>query len=93
MEWLKYIDHWHWWVLASALLLLEMAAPTFFFLWLAIAAVALGFLVLGYPTMSLEIQFGAYGLLCIVAAIAWYRFREIPNPETSGDPGIGETRK
>ena len=91
MEWLKYVDYWHWWVLAGALLILEMSAPTYFFLWLGIAAAAVGFLVLGFPDMPFEIQFVAYGVLCIVAAIAWYRFRENPNPESSVETSISDS--
>ncbi|SEJ11814.1 hypothetical protein SAMN04488058_10450 [Deinococcus reticulitermitis] len=41
---LNNIDPWHWWVLGGSLLLLELAAPGVFFVWLALAAFGLGLL-------------------------------------------------
>lgn len=76
MQWLSYLDFWHWWVLAGLMLILELWAPTYFFLWLGIAASAVGFLVLVFPTMALEAQFLAFGVLSIVAAIGWHRHRD-----------------
>ena len=49
------IDYWHWWILAGILLIIEISAPSFFFLWLAIAAAALGRLaaiILAEPAVS-----------------------------------------
>jgi membrane protein implicated in regulation of membrane protease activity len=82
MEWLRHIDFWHWWILAGVLLLLELSAPTYFFLWLGIAAAAVGFLVLVFPAMTVEVQFVAFGVLSIFAVLAWRRYRETHVPES-----------
>lgn len=75
MDWLSQIDFWHWWVLAGAFLVVEMTAPTYFFLWLGIAAAAVGFLVLVFPGLGVWIQFAAFGVLSVIAAVGWRRHR------------------
>lgn len=76
MDWLSHIAFWHWWVLAGLLLVVEMSAPSYFFLWLGIAAAAVGFLVLVFPGMAVWIQFAAFGVLSVIAAVGWRRQRD-----------------
>jgi membrane protein implicated in regulation of membrane protease activity len=80
MEWLINVEYGHWWILAGVLLFLELLSPTYFFLWLGIAAAAVGFLVLVFSSMPFETQFVAFGVLAIISTMAWYRFRESPSP-------------
>jgi len=82
MEWLKHIVFWHWWILAGVLLILELTSPVFFFLWLGFAAAAVGFLLLVFPSIPVEAQLVLFGILCIVAVLAWRRYREIHPPES-----------
>jgi membrane protein implicated in regulation of membrane protease activity len=66
------MSYWHWWMLAVALLVLEfLAIGTFgsFFLWPAIAAVAIGFLTLLYPTLSVEYQILILAMVAIVSVM------------------------
>lgn len=76
MDWLSQIVFWHWWVLAGLLLIVEMSTKSYFFLWLGIAAAAVGFLVLVFPGMALGIQFAAFGVLSVIAALGWRRQRD-----------------
>ena len=55
-EWFEQIVFWHWWILAGLLLIVELTAPAFFFLWLGIAAAATGLLLLVFPAIPLEMQ-------------------------------------
>jgi membrane protein implicated in regulation of membrane protease activity len=87
MEWLGQIVFWHWWILAGLLLIIELTAPAFFFLWLGIAAAATGFLLLVFPTMPIEMQLVCFSVLSIVAVIAWRRYREA-HPVVSGQPNL-----
>lgn len=73
MEWLNEIDYSHWWMFAGVLLLLELSTRVFFFLWLSFAAAAVGFLLLVFPHIPLLTQAIMFGLLSLVAAIAWRR--------------------
>ncbi len=68
------ISYWHWWILAAALVILEVFAPGAFFLWLGIAAAALGLLVYAFPAMGWEYQVLIFSLLSVISIILWRRF-------------------
>lgn len=89
MEWLEQIVFWHWWILAGLLLILELTAPAFFFLWLGIAAAATGFLLLVFPGMGVEMQLVLFSVLSVVAVIAWRKYRETHPPE-SDQPNLNK---
>lgn len=73
MDWLSEIGYSHWWMLAAALLVLELTTKVFFFLWLSFAAAAVGFLLLVFPSIPLLTQAILFGVLSLVAAVAWRR--------------------
>jgi len=81
-EWLSHIVFWHWWILAGVLLILELTTPVFFFLWLGFSAASVGFLLLVFPSIPIEAQLVLFGILSIVAVIAWRRYRETHPPES-----------
>lgn len=87
MNWLEQIVFWHWWMLAGLLLILELMAPSFFFLWLGIAAATTGFLVLVLPTMPLEMQLIVFSVTSVIAVLAWRRYRET-RPLESDQPNL-----
>jgi len=76
------IVFWHWWILSGVLLILELSSPIFFFLWVGIAAAAVGFLLLMVPGMSLQVQLVCFGLLSVAAVLAWRKYREKYPPES-----------
>ena len=86
-EWFEHIVFWHWWILAGVLLILELTAPAFFFLWLGIAAAATGLLLLVFPAIPLESQLVLFAVLSVVAVIAWRKYREA-RPVTSDQPNL-----
>jgi len=87
MEWLEHIVFWHWWILAGLLLILELTAPSFFFLWLGIAAAAVGLILLVFPAIDLEIQLTLFAIASIVAILAWRKYRE-SRPVTTDQPNL-----
>ncbi len=89
MYWLEQIVFWHWWILAGVMLILELSAPVYFFLWLGIAASAVGFLVLVFPRQPIELQLILFGMLSIVAVIAWRKYRET-NVSESDQPLLNQ---
>jgi membrane protein implicated in regulation of membrane protease activity len=89
VEWLTHIVFWHWWILAGILLILELTSPVFFFLWLAFSAAAVGFLLLVFPTLPLEGQLTLFGVLSVVAVVAWRRYRE-SHPPVSDQPLLNQ---
>lgn len=81
------IVFWHWWILSGVLLILELLAPVFFFLWLGIAAAATGLIMLVFPNMSTESQLVLFSILSVVAVIAWRRYREA-HPAVTDQPNL-----
>jgi membrane protein implicated in regulation of membrane protease activity len=89
MEWLTHIVFWHWWILAGMLLILELTSPVFFFLWLGFSAAAVGFLLLVFPHIPVEVQLVLFGVLSVVAVLAWRKYREA-RPPTSDQPLLNQ---
>lgn len=87
MAWLDQILFWHWWILAGVLLILELTLPAFFFLWLGIAAVATGLIMLVFPNLPLETQMVMFSILSVIAVLAWRRYRE-SHPATTDQPNL-----
>ena len=61
---LHYFGHWSWFIIAVALLLLELSAPGVFFIWLGIAAIATGLLDLVLP-MNWQMELVAFTVLSV----------------------------
>ncbi|HHJ13887.1 MAG TPA: NfeD family protein [Gammaproteobacteria bacterium] len=74
--------HWHWWILASLLILLEIFAPGAFFLWLGLAAGTLGLLVFLMPGMDWEYQLLLFSLLSVISIVIWRRFFRVSAADT-----------
>ncbi len=76
---IEQLGYWHWWMLAAILIILEVFAPGAFFLWLGIAATAVGGLVFLAPNTGWEYQILLFSLLSIVSILIWRRFfRQTP---------------
>ncbi|MCI0431565.1 MAG: NfeD family protein [Rhodospirillales bacterium] len=86
-EILSRAEFWHWWVLAVVLLALEVAAPGTFFLWLAIAAGVVGFIVLVLPDLLWQLQVLIFAVGGVAAVVAWRAYAR-RHPEVSEDPTL-----
>ena len=62
---------WYWWVIALVFLVVEILAPGFFFLWMAISGFVTGALVLLIPVISMDVQVLVFSLLSVVTIILW----------------------
>ncbi len=87
MGWLDEIVFWHWWIIAGLLLILELILPSFFFLWLGIAAAATGFVLLVLPSMPMEMQLVIFSVATVIAVLAWRKYRET-RPVESDQPNL-----
>jgi membrane protein implicated in regulation of membrane protease activity len=67
------LTFWHWWVLAAALLAIEMFAPTTLFLWTGISAGVIGIALLFVPDMAWQIQVLAFAVLAVASVVIWRR--------------------
>lgn len=71
MEWLEYLEYWHWLVLGLLLAILEVFSPGVFFLWIGIGAGLTGVLLWLFPEISWQWQlvvFAGISLGSIVVA-------------------------
>ncbi len=78
------LTHWHWFIGAAVLVILEMAAPGVVFLWLGLAAGATGLGLLIWPDMAWETQFFVFALLSLVSVAGgrmWLRARPVPTDQ------------
>jgi membrane protein implicated in regulation of membrane protease activity len=81
------LTYWHWWALGLALVVVEMAAPGVFFLWLGIAAALVGFMLLVVPGLSWQAQVFSFALLS-VASVAVGRWILKRHPLQSDEPRL-----
>ena len=84
---IQQVDYWHWWILAGILLLIEVMAPSFFFLWLSIAAAITGLVLLVVPELGWQYQLMVFSGLSVVS-IALFRRYQRRNPATTDQPAL-----
>lgn len=65
---------WYWWVLAVGFLAVELLAPGFFFLWLAVSAFVVGSVLLMLPAASFEVQLLLFSVLAVTSILVWRRY-------------------
>ena len=80
-------DFWHWWILALALIIVEMFVPGTFFLWMGIAAVVVGLAAWLIPAMGWEFQLMLFAILSLVSIVAW-RVYQRRHPDESDQPAL-----
>ncbi|HDY81449.1 MAG TPA: NfeD family protein [Halieaceae bacterium] len=92
------IDYWHWLILGGVLLIIEVIAPSFFFLWLSIAAAITGLVLLVIPNLGWEYQLLIFSGLSIVSITALRRYQrsrksltDQPTLNRRGEQYIGRT--
>jgi membrane protein implicated in regulation of membrane protease activity len=92
------LGHWHWFILAVVLAILEIFAPGAFFLWLGIAAGVVGALVYVAPTLGWEYQVLAFSALSVISIVVWRRFFRVvpgdtdqPSLNRRGEQYVGRT--
>ncbi|MFA5938331.1 MAG: NfeD family protein [Sinimarinibacterium sp.] len=72
------LEYWHWMALGFGLLVVEMVLPTgFILLWVGVAAVVVGALSWLIPGLNWKAEFILWGVLSVVGALAWRRFRPL----------------
>ncbi len=91
------MSYWHWWIVAAVLLLLELIVPAAFFLWISVAAVVSGLLVLFFP-LDWQFQLMIFSLISVVLLILSRKFfhkrgieTTLPNLNRRGEQYVGRT--
>lgn len=81
------IDFWYWWIFAVLLVIIEILAPSFFALWMAIAAFMTGLALVLMPALSWQIQLLIFALLSVFSIVMW-RHYYLKNPILSDEPNL-----
>jgi hypothetical protein len=89
LAYLETMNFWGWWVVAAALFVIELLAPGVFFLWLGLAAVLVGFIVLLLPDLGWQADFAIFAVLSVISAVLGRRFWKPKNGE-SPDPTLNQ---
>lgn len=76
---------WYWWVIALILLVVEILAPGFFFLWMAISGFVTGAMVFLIPATSMNVQVLVFSVLSVATIIVW-KFYGKKHPIESDHP-------
>ena len=89
---LAFIDglgFWVWWIAAVLLVILEVLAPGAIFLWLGIAAAAMGGIVFLVPEMDWKVQLTIFAVLS-VASIVFLRRHFKPQLAVTDQPNLNQ---
>jgi len=87
--------YWHWWVLAVLLFILEVFSPAAFFIWIGLAAVIVGIVVLTVdPNWQMQVLlFAGLSVSSVMIGRMWFRRNPIetdqPNLNRRGHELIG----
>lgn len=78
--------HYLWWILALVLIAIEVVLPGYFMLWIGIGAGVTGFVLLGFPDLSLLGQAVVFVVLAFAScAVYWYAVRPRLMRDEPGD--------
>lgn len=87
MQFLENLNFWQWGIAAIVLIIIEMLAPGAFFLWLGIAAAAVGVVMYIAPDISWQLQFSIFAVVSIVSLVVWHRVLK-KNPTATDQPTL-----
>ncbi len=88
-EFLHDVTWWHWWILAAVLCALETVVPGAVIIWFGVSALVVGALLLVIPGTPLPLQIVLFGVLGVVALLAWRKYRR-PEAEQSDQPTLNQ---
>jgi hypothetical protein len=81
------IEFWHWWIAGIVLLGIEIFAPGFWFLWMAVAAGIVGAILFFMPDLSWQGQMLFFAVLSVVSLIGWRAYQR-RHPTVSDQPNL-----
>lgn len=68
------VQPWHWWALAALLIAIEVATPTFYFLWPGFAAALVGLWLYAEPALGVDYQIILFAILSVLSTVLWKRY-------------------
>jgi inner membrane protein len=87
MELFIALNHWHWLILGVVLLILELVTGGGFLLWIGIASLTVGLMVIVLPFFSWPMQMLFFSCFSIIACCSWWIYLR-QHPEESDQPAL-----
>jgi len=87
LQYLETLAYWDWFIAGLALVILEIFAPGAVFMWLGIAAGAVGVFVFVIPELSWKWQFALFAVLSVVSIVVSRRYMK-RRPVDTDHPGL-----
>lgn len=84
---------WHWVLIFCVLFAVEIMAGTEFLLWLGLAAVASAIVKLVAPDISWQMQYILFSLFCVLAVLAWRKFRKTEANIETDQPALNQRNR
>lgn len=84
---LEALGGWTWWIVAGLLLLAELSSPGIYFLWLGIAAAALGVIVF-FVDMGWQVQIALWAVLSVIFVMLSKSWLKRRNELESDQPNL-----
>ncbi len=81
------VQFWHWLALGGLLGMLEILVPGFVLIWLGLAAVLVGLLLLIWPDLPFAVQLLACAGFSVLSVLAWFTWSR-RHPATSDRPTL-----
>jgi membrane protein implicated in regulation of membrane protease activity len=82
------MSFWQWWAFGGILMVIEVFAPGYVFMWLGASAVLTGLLVLVWPGLAWQWQFLTFALLMVGTAMGWFLYRRHYPPPLTDEPTL-----
>nr|VFK28282.1 MAG: hypothetical protein BECKMB1821G_GA0114241_103528 [Candidatus Kentron sp. MB]VFK32523.1 MAG: hypothetical protein BECKMB1821I_GA0114274_103412 [Candidatus Kentron sp. MB]VFK75959.1 MAG: hypothetical protein BECKMB1821H_GA0114242_103712 [Candidatus Kentron sp. MB] len=79
------LTYWHWWILGTVLIMIEILSPVVFFLWMGAAAGIVGIALIIVPGMDWKYQVLLFSV-CSIASIIGWRWYSRNNPTQTDRP-------
>jgi inner membrane protein len=81
VDFLTHLNHYHWWIIGTLLIILEVLAPAFFFLWMGFSAGIVGLMLLFFPELGWKTQLLSFSALSVVSIyLSREYFKKSPTP-------------
>lgn len=95
---IEHMAFWHWWVLAIALVVLEIFISGAVFLSMSIAAGMVGLVIWAYPPLPWTYQWSGFVVITVISLLLWQPplnrsplFNDDPRRNRRGEQYIGRT--
>jgi membrane protein implicated in regulation of membrane protease activity len=75
---------WYWWALGVVLIIVEVFAPGFVFLWIGASALLTGGIVWLWPGVAWQLQWLAFALIAVASVLAWFAWSRHRGAGTRG---------